>query len=73
MNDEDYIVLDQYGNYWAGDGWSENPEKAIDLRIQNAAELVMENLPSDILIGLDGSQRWTIGSYPPHFSSRRLQ
>lgn len=51
MNDEDYIVLDQYGNYWAGDGWSENPEKAIDLTIQDATELVMDNLPADILIG----------------------
>jgi hypothetical protein len=48
---DDYIVLDQYGNYWAGNRWSELPDNAADLTIQNATELVMDNLPSDILIG----------------------
>lgn len=52
MSDEaNYIVLDQYGNYWAENRWSELPKNAVELTIQNAAELVMENLPSDILIG----------------------
>ena len=51
MNTEaDYIVLDQYGNYWAGHYWSELPDNAVDMTIQEAAELVMENLPADILI-----------------------
>lgn len=51
MDDADYIVLDQYGNYWAGHYWSELPDNAVDLTIQDAAELVMDNLPADILIG----------------------
>ncbi|VGO14432.1 hypothetical protein PDESU_02993 [Pontiella desulfatans] len=49
--DDDYIVLDQYGNYWAGNRWSELPDNAVNLTIQNAAELVMDNLPADILVG----------------------
>ena len=51
MSDEDYIVLNKDGDYWAGSGWSENPEKTVDLTIQDAAELVMETLPADILVG----------------------
>ena len=51
MNNEDYIVLNKDGDYWTGSGWSELPQKAVDLTIKDAVELAVENLPSDILIG----------------------
>lgn len=48
-----YLVMNADGGYWTGDGWSSDPDSAMDLVARAAAEIAIAHAPSDILIGGD--------------------
>lgn len=48
---DDYIVLNSYGFYWMGNGWTERAEVAKDLCIEDAAALAVKHAPSQVLRG----------------------
>jgi hypothetical protein len=52
MNAEaDYLVMNVAAEYWTGNGWSQEPDKAKDLTLADAARLAVKNTPTEIMMG----------------------
>lgn len=53
MSETDYLVMNADADYWTGDGWDSDPDKAKDLTARDAAGIAISHAPSVILIGGD--------------------